>query len=106
LSAATSELKITGGLPLPLILKPDPTDKTPNHFIVLCDGVQVGRIFDRVPGASAPRNATWRWSIDTKYRRYPPYHPAHQENPAASRASPASGGSIVSAQTGTLIGAD
>jgi hypothetical protein len=47
------------GLPMPLILKPDPTDKTPNHFIVLCDGVLVGRIFDRVPGASAPRNATW-----------------------------------------------
>jgi hypothetical protein len=41
-----------------LVLKPDPTDKTPNHFIVLCDGIQVGRIFDRVPGASAPRNAT------------------------------------------------
>ena len=56
---------------MPLILKRDPTDKTPNHFIVLCDGVQVGRIFDRVPGASAPRNATWCWSIDTKYRRDP-----------------------------------
>jgi hypothetical protein len=54
---------------MPLILKPDPTDKTPNHFIVLCDGVQVGRIFDRVPGAFAPHNATWRWSIDSKYRR-------------------------------------
>ena len=40
-----------------LILKPDPTDKTPNHFVVLSDGVQVGRIFDRVSGASAPRNA-------------------------------------------------
>ena len=51
-----------------LKLKPDPTDKTPNHFIVLCDGVQVGRIFDRVPGASAPRNATWCWTIDGKYR--------------------------------------
>ena len=42
-----------------LKLKPDPTDKTPNHFVVLSDGVQVGRIFDRVPGASAPRKATW-----------------------------------------------
>jgi hypothetical protein len=52
-----------------LILKPDPTDRTPNHFIVLCDGVQVGRIFDRVPGASAPRNATWCWTIDGNYRR-------------------------------------
>ena len=54
---------------MPLILKPDPTDKTPNRFIVLYDGVQVGRIFDRVPGASAPHHATWRWSIDSKYRR-------------------------------------
>ena len=52
-----------------LKLKPDPTDKTPEHFIVLCDGVQVGRIFDRVPGAAAPRNATWCWTIDGKYRR-------------------------------------
>ncbi len=54
---------------MPLILKPDPTDKTPKRFIVLCDGVHVGRIFDRVPGAAAPRDNTWRWSIDTKYRR-------------------------------------
>jgi hypothetical protein len=53
---------------MPLILKPDPTDKTPNHLIVLSDGVQVGRIFDRVPGAAAPRDNTWHWSIDTKYR--------------------------------------
>lgn len=52
-----------------LILKPDPTDKTPNQFIVLCDGVQVGRIFDRVLGAAAPHYATWCWRIDTKYRR-------------------------------------
>jgi hypothetical protein len=69
LSAATSELKIIGELPMPLILKPDPTDKTPNHFIVLCDGVQVGRIFDRVPGAAAPRNATWCWTIEGKHCR-------------------------------------
>jgi hypothetical protein len=69
LSAATSELKIIGGLLLPLILKPDPTDKTPNHFVVLNQGVQVGRIFDRVPGASALRNATWCWTIDGRYRR-------------------------------------
>jgi hypothetical protein len=54
---------------MPLILKPDPADKMPNHFVVLCDGVQVGRIFDRVPGASAPRNATWCWTIDGNYRR-------------------------------------
>ena len=43
---------------MPLILKPDPTDKTPNHFIVLCDGVQVGRIFDRASVGAA--NATQR----------------------------------------------
>src|SRR5258708_6768073 len=54
---------------MPLMLKRDPTDKTPNHFIVLCDGVQVGRIFDRVPGASAPRDATWCWTINGNYRR-------------------------------------
>ena len=54
---------------MPLILKRDPTDKTPNHFIVLCDGVQVGRIFDRVPGASAPHDATWCWTINGNYRR-------------------------------------
>jgi hypothetical protein len=60
---------ITGGAAYAaLILKPDPTDKTPNHFIVLCDGVQIGRIFDRVPSPSAPRNATWFWSLDGKYR--------------------------------------
>ena len=52
-----------------LRLKPDPTDKTPNHFVVLSDGVQVGRIFDRVPGAAAPRNANWCWTINGKYRR-------------------------------------
>ena len=57
-----------------LILKPDLTDKTPNHFVVLSDGVQVGRIFDRVSGASAPRNANWRnanwcWTIAGKYCR-------------------------------------
>ena len=34
-------------------------------------GVQVGRIFDRVPGASAPRDATWCWSVDTNYRLDP-----------------------------------
>ena len=51
-----------------LVLKPDPTDRTPNHFIVLCDGVEVGRIFDRVPGASAPHNATWCWTISDKRR--------------------------------------
>jgi hypothetical protein len=52
-----------------LILKPDPTDKTPNRFVVLSDGVQVGRIFDRVPGASAARNANWCWTIAGKYCR-------------------------------------
>ena len=52
-----------------LRLKPDPTDKTPNHFVVLSDGVQVGRIFDRVPGAAAPRNANWCWTINGRYRR-------------------------------------
>ena len=52
-----------------LRLKPDPTDKTPNHFVVLSDGVQVGRIFDRVPGASAARNANWCWTIAGKYCR-------------------------------------
>ena len=54
---------------MPLILKRDPTDKTPNRFIVLFEGAEVGRIFDRVPGAAASHNATWCWSIDTKYRR-------------------------------------
>jgi hypothetical protein len=38
------------------------------HFIVLCDRGRVGRIFDRVPSASALRNATWCWTIDGKYR--------------------------------------
>jgi hypothetical protein len=52
-----------------LVLKPDPTDKTPNHFIVLCDAVQVSRIFDRVPRAAAPRDATWCWTINGNYRR-------------------------------------
>jgi hypothetical protein len=53
---------------MPLILKPDPADKPPNHFVVLSDGVQVGRIFNHVPGASALRNATWVWSLDGEYR--------------------------------------
>jgi hypothetical protein len=52
-----------------LILKADPTDKTPNHFIVLYAGVQVGRIFDRVRGASAPHYATWCWTIEAKHCR-------------------------------------
>jgi len=61
--------KSFSGGPMLLRLKPDPTDKTPNHFVVLSDGVQVGRIFDRVPGAPAPRKATWCWTINGRYRR-------------------------------------
>ncbi len=41
---------------MPLILKRDPIDKTPNR-LVLFEGAEVGCIFDRVPGAAAPHKA-------------------------------------------------
>jgi ribosomal protein L37AE/L43A len=55
-------------MPSPLVLKPDPTDRRPDRYIVTCEGKEVGQIFDRVPGASAPRDATWLWSINDKRR--------------------------------------
>lgn len=51
-----------------LILKPDPNDKRRGHYVVLCEGKVVGQIFDRIPGASAARDATWLWSISDRRR--------------------------------------
>ena len=56
---------------MPLILKPDPNDRRPDRYIVLCEGKDVGQIFDRVPGASASRNATWLWQMSGSYRAHP-----------------------------------
>lgn len=56
---------------MPLILKPDPNDRRPGRYIVLCDGKEVGQIFDRTPGASAPRDATWHWALSGNYRAHP-----------------------------------
>jgi ribosomal protein L37AE/L43A len=58
-------------MPSPLILKPDPNDRRPDRYIVLCEGREVGQIFDRVPGASASHDATWWWGLSGNYRENP-----------------------------------
>lgn len=58
-------------MPSPLILKHDPNDRTPGRYIVLCEGKEVGQIFDRTPGASASRDATWWWALNGNYREHP-----------------------------------
>ena len=54
-----------------LILKADPNDRRPGRYIVLREGREVGQIFDRTPGASAPHDATWHWALSGNYRMHP-----------------------------------